>query len=384
MRVVHICNAPLAPDHPDYGRVGIHPGRWALNLARAQRNYCQIDAQLLVQVPGSNRDYETSLDTVPVHYVAAVPRFRSATLFALDTRRLSKRARQLKPDLVHAHGTEDAYSLAAQRTGIPNVITAQGLHFLINRKVKPALVSREKAVQFTEWLAFKRARHVVAKSDYVARELKARFPHLILHAIPNTFDERLLDIHQPKRPNSVVFVGTISPWKGVDTLQQALIRVSRQIPQLTLDIAGDSPDAPPPYEIEQKRLLREALGDRVTFHGRLEMMELACLVASSMALVAPSLEDMFGNQVVEAILLGTHSIVADGTALAENVRRFGNGTVVPAQSSEALADEILKALSNPVPDATAQQARKEASAALAPAKIARRHQEVYEQVLQNS
>jgi hypothetical protein len=29
------------------------------------------------------------------------------------------------------------------------------------------------------------------------------------------------------------------------------------------------------------------------------------------------------NQLIEALLLGTHGIVAEGTAFAENVRRFG-------------------------------------------------------------
>jgi len=37
--------------------------------------------------------------------------------------------------------------------------------------------------------------------------------------------------------NSVVFVGTMSPWKGVHTLRAALVRVSREIPEVTLDVA---------------------------------------------------------------------------------------------------------------------------------------------------
>jgi glycosyltransferase involved in cell wall biosynthesis len=237
-------------------------------------------------------------------------------------------------------------------------------------------------VQFIEWVAFKRARHVIAKSEYVAQELKARFPHLILHAIPNTFDERLLSIHERKRPSSLVFVGTISPWKGVHTLREALVGVSREIPEVTLDVAGDSANSALPYEIEQKQLLQQSLGDRVTFHGQLGTMELGRLVASSTALLAPSLEDMFGNQLVEALLLQTHGIVAEGTALPENVRRFGNGTIVPREDSEALANAILKVLTEPISGAKAQQTRAAVAAAFAPATIATLHDEVYEQILQ--
>ena len=383
MKVVHLCNTPLTPDHPERGRVSIHPGRWALNLAIAQRKHCGIAAELLVQVPGSRADHETEIETVPVHYVAAPDKFRSATLFQFDARRLAKRARDLAPDIVHAHGTEDAYSLAAQRTGLPSIITAQGLHFLINRKVKPALISREKAVQFTEWIAFKRARHVIAKSNYVAQELEARFPHLILHAIPNTFDERLLRIHEQKRPNSLVFVGTISPWKGVHTLREALVKVIREIPGVTLDIAGDRASSALPYEIEQKQLLQRALGDRVTFHGELGVMELGQLVASSMALVAPSLEDMFGNQLIEALAVGTHGIVTEGTAMAENVRRLGGGTIVPQKDPEALAQAIVAVLRNRASCETAE-VWKRILEYMGPEVVALQHQALYRQLLSES
>jgi hypothetical protein len=96
------------------------------------------------------------LDGVPVHYVAAPDKLRSATLFQLDAIRLAKQVRTLSPDIAHAHGTEDAFALAAQRSGLPNVLTAQGLHFQLNRKVKTPILSRARAVQFTEWLAFSR------------------------------------------------------------------------------------------------------------------------------------------------------------------------------------------------------------------------------------
>src|SRR5207247_2470246 len=136
-----------------------------------------------------------------------------------------------------------------------------------------------------------------------------------------------------------------------------------------------------PYETAPKRLLQETLGDRVTFRGQLGVIELGRLVASSMALVAPSLEDMFGNQLVEALLLQTHGIVAEGTALSENVRRFGNGTIVPREDPEALANAILKALIEPISGAKVQQTRDAAVAAFAPSTVANLHYQVYEQIL---
>ena len=183
MKVVHFCNLPLAEDHPDYGRIRTHPGRWVLNIALAQARFSEIKPELVVQMPGASRDHHTVIEGIPVHYVAAPDKLRSATLFFFDARRLARQAAALQPDVVHAHGTEDAYGFAAQRSGRPHIITAQGLFFLINRTVKPRLISREGIVQWAEWLCLKRAKHIIAKSEYVRAHLAAKIPasHLSSH-----------------------------------------------------------------------------------------------------------------------------------------------------------------------------------------------------------
>ncbi len=352
-----------------------------LNLAVAQKAHSDVTPELVAQVPGLENDYNAIIETIPVHYLAAPDYLRSATLFLRDRVRIASYVRKLKPDLVHAHGTEDAYGLAAQTTGLPYVITAQGLFFHINRAVRPKLISRQRIVQFTEACCFRRARHVIAKSRYVRDALAARFPNLILHEIPNTFDERLLGIREIKRPNSLVYVGTISPHKGIHVLREALVEVRREIPRVRLDVAGDSPNGVSSYEVAQKQLLQDALGDQVAFHGQLDALELGRLVASSMALVAPSLEDMFGNQLIEALLLGTHGIVAEGTALAENVRRFGAGTVVPQEDPQALAQAIVATLRNR-PFGNATEVRKRIFEYMGPEIVARQHFSLYRQLLQ--
>ena len=39
-------------------------------------------------------------------------------------------------------------------------------------------------------MVLRRTHHVIAKSEYMARELAKAFPHLSLHRISNTIDER--------------------------------------------------------------------------------------------------------------------------------------------------------------------------------------------------
>jgi glycosyltransferase involved in cell wall biosynthesis len=380
MKVVHACYLPLSVDHPDFGRLRRHPGRWVLNLALAQKKDTSIQPELVVQVPGSRRDFSTTVEQIPVHYLATPSQFRSATLFYFDVKSICRKIHALKADLVHAHGLEDAYGLAAQRSGLPYVITAQGLHFLINRRVKPRLVSRERVVEFMERRCLKKAHHVIAKSDYVAGRLKEQFPNLIVHRIPNTIDPRLFEVKAERDWNVLAFVGTIIPRKGLDLLCDALETVRLDIPDVTLWVFGDYPDTPSEYEKQIKGRLRSILGERVVFHGAIPTLEVAQRVAKAAALVAPSREEMFGNQLIEALVVGTHGIVTDGTAMAENLRRFGGGTIVPQEDCQALATAIRSALQSPASEETVE-VRKRILEYMGPEVVALQHEALYRQLL---
>jgi glycosyltransferase involved in cell wall biosynthesis len=385
LKVLHLCNLPIPSDHPDYGRVPYHrhPGRWVLNLALAQKAHADIQPEILVQVPGASKDFITELEGVPVNFQAAPDRFRSATLFWFDTRRLIPIIRSLQPEVVHAHGTEDAYGLAAQRSRLPYVITAQGLHFLINRTVKPRLVSRERIVELMERRCLSKASDVIAKSSYVCEALAAEFPNLRLHEIPNTIDPRLFTILGEKKTKAIAFVGTIIPRKGLDLICDALAVVQETVPDITLWVFGDYPDISSEYENALKNRLRSVLGERVVFHGAVPSLELARRLATVAALVAPSREEMFGNQLIEALIVGTLGIVTEGTAMAENVRRFGGGIVVPQEDSKALAEAIVTAITNP-PHIPTPAVRQRVREYMGPQTVARRHYDLYIEVLKGS
>jgi glycosyltransferase involved in cell wall biosynthesis len=387
MRVVHLCNVPLPPEHPDHGSISFHPGRWVLNLAMAQRKHAGIDARLVMQVPGSRQDLRIEVEGVPVHFVAAPDRLRSASLFVLDILRLRKAVLAGEPDVVHAHGTEDAYALAAQACGRPSVITAQGCFFIINRELPPRLVSRERVVQFTEWIALKKAKHVITKSGYVRNELSRAFPHLTLHEIPNTIDSRLLAIplDRGREPGSLAFVGTLVPRKGVHVMAEALEIIKREDPgalaRIGLQIFGDRPGREDSYELDAKRRLREILDDRVIFRGTIPAIEVAEALSHTEVLLVPSLEEMFGNQFIEAVAAGADTIVAEGTALAENARRLQAGRIVARADAPALAAAISDALKDPLTPPERERRRQELAEFVGPEAVAQSHMLLYRTIL---
>lgn len=387
MRVVHLCNLPLPPEHPDHGHISFHPGRWVLNLAIAQRRHAGIDARLVMQLPGSRKDFRTEVEGVPVHFVAAPDKLRSAMLFISDVLRLRAAVLGQSPDLVHAHGTEDAYALSAQACGKPYVITAQGCFFVINRELPPRLISRDRVVQFTEWIALRRAKHVIAKSAYVRDELSRAFPHLTIHEIPNTIDPRLLEIplDRGREAGRLVFVGTLVPRKGVHLIPDALAIIQRENPEvfagIKLSVFGDRPDHESEYATTCKKRLRDLLGERVTFHATIPALEVADALSRAEVLLAPSLEEMFGNQFIEAVAVGADAIVSEGTAMAENARLLQAGRVVARNDASALAKVIQEAISNPITQSERERRRKELTDLFGPKAIAHMHGELYGRLL---
>ena len=387
MRVVHLCNLPLPPEHPDHGHISFHPGRWVLNLAIAQRRHAGIDARLVMQVPGSRHDFRTEIEGVPAHFVSAPDKLRSATMFVPDVLRLRQAVLAERPDVVHAHGTEDAYALSAQACGKPCVITAQGCFFIINRELPPRLVSRERIVQFTEWIALRRAKRVIAKSAYVRAELALAFPHLVIHEIPNTIDPRLLEIppDRERGNGSLAFVGTVVPRKGVNLIVDALAMMQREDPKvfarIELSVFGDRPGYEAEYETTCKKRLSDLLGERVKFHGTIPALEVAEALSRTQVLLAPSLEEMFGNQFIEAVAVGADAIVSEGTAMAENARRLRAGRVVTWNDAPTLAAAIREAVVRPITLSERIERRKELAGFVGPDAVALAHRKVYERLL---
>jgi glycosyltransferase involved in cell wall biosynthesis len=341
MKVVHIGHVPLPLGHPDHGRLYSHPGRWVLNLAMAQAADTLVEPKIITQVPGASCDWNTVMDGVPVDFVRVPDRFRAATLFQSDKRTLAALALRYDPDLVHAHGTEEAYAMAAQATRKPYVITLQGVFAIINRELPPKLLSRERVVEFLERRTLRAARHVIAKSDYIGTRMARLFSNLAIHCIPNTFDPRLLAIESKKVPRSAGFVGMVTERKGLDLVVDALRGMEASAYPSELHIIGNRGEGEADYDRRVLSELRQLLGGRLVLHGILPALESAEIVARCEVLLAPSREEMFGNQLIEGLLVGALPIVTEGTAMAENVRRFGRGRIIPQEDASALADALI-------------------------------------------
>lgn len=383
MKIVHLGNVPVPKDHPQHPLVAPrqHPGRWVLNTALAQKA-TGVDVEVISQAHKASSDFDCEIEGVKVHFLRTFHPYRHFTFYALDSIRMARIVRRLQPDIVHAHGTEAAYGWAATKCGLPFCITAQGLFFQIIPALDRPPTWNERFLRWGENVVWKRTQYAIAKSDYVRAALVRKYPHLDIATIPNTYEPALDSPLSENHTHDIAFVGTVDPRKGLHVLAEAMRTVIRRMPEVRLHLVGNPDEQTSSgYAAEQLGLLRQLLGNRLVLHGKVPSRELFPILDRCALLVAPSLEEMFGNQLIEGLMRGCHCIVADHTAMAENVRRFGNGTIIPQRDPSSLAEAIVHHLDFPSTAEEREAARDGIRNWMSPMIIARKHLAFYSRIL---
>ena len=139
---------------------------------------------------------------------------------------------------------------------------------------------------------------------------------------------------------TVLFIGRVRRYKGVDWVMRALPRVLARVPEARLTVVGDGPHLP------ALRLAAARLGllDAVEFAGFLPAAEKVRRLREAWVLVQPSPKEGWGLTVVEAGACGTAVVAADSPGLRDSVRRDETGLLVPWGDDALLADAIARVL----------------------------------------
>jgi glycosyltransferase involved in cell wall biosynthesis len=140
----------------------------------------------------------------------------------------------------------------------------------------------------------------------------------------------------PSAPTRLAAVGRLIPIKGFDVLLEAFASARRQLPELTLEIAGAGP---------LEAALRATAPPGVAFLGR--VVPATSVFERNAILVAPSRGEGFGLVALEAAERGRAAIVSDVGGLPEIVADGETGTVVPVGDVQALAAAIVSLAGDP-------------------------------------
>ena len=322
MRVVHVAPTSFGPD-------GLLGGgeRYPLELARALAAH--VDCELVTFGPVPSRTVDRSGLRVRVlrplgHLGHPAHPLAPALLGAVEG-----------ADVVHAHHMRSAPSriaaLAARARGRRAVVTDHGLQGGTWGGLLPRLFELFLTV-----------------STFSARELRA--PPARTRVVYGGADTaRFKPDPDALRPH-VLFVGRITPHKGVDLLVRALP------PGARLLVAGSTGHDPRPPERDYPLLLRRlAEGRDVRFLGPVSDDELAALYRQAAVLVLPSLErtcygrvvrvsELLGLALLEAMASGTPVVASRVGGLPEVVEDGETGFLVEPGNAGELRERLRELL----------------------------------------
>jgi glycosyltransferase involved in cell wall biosynthesis len=170
----------------------------------------------------------------------------------------------------------------------------------------------------------------------------------------------------PEATPLFVCAGQLAPRKGVDLLIEAVAIHRRETGPCALWIIGDGPERE--HLAELARLL--GVEDSVTFLGTVDPGGLKGALELCDALVFPTLQDLVGRVVVEALTVGVPVVLSPMTGAAGTVVRDGvNGLIVDPRDPRELARTLAR-LAEPRTRLTLRGGARRSSAMLAPDAVA--------------
>jgi glycosyltransferase involved in cell wall biosynthesis len=216
---------------------------------------------------------------------------------------------------------------------------------------------------------------IIGCSEHIVEKIRHRFPQYAdrCHTVFNGVDIerfRRAAAHSPNRNGNkrLLFVGRVSPEKGVHVLVDAFRNVATRYPHAQLEIVGPPWQTPIEFitTLDEGRQVAEltafydgtsyidhvkarvppGIAEQVHFTGFVDHPELARHYHGVDVLINPSFSEAFGMSLIEAMAMEAPVVATRVGGMPEIVEHGKNGLLVEPGDSHALADAILRILSD--------------------------------------
>jgi glycosyltransferase involved in cell wall biosynthesis len=313
------------------------------------------------------------------HSLLVPPLGWGRTAFLGCIRAIRRKLTAIQPDIVHGQGTERECAISAGFSGWPNVLTVHGNMRRLARTLKARPFSYWWLAARLEAFTLPRSRGVICLTRHSRVEVSplARRTWVLPNAVPAAFfqaDAR----PQAGAPPRVLCVGNVCAIKNQNAFIRALDGLvdtsALQVMFLGRATRGE-PYADEFFSLLQARPWCAWEG----FAGRDKLMQ-AYREATLLAL--PSLDENCPLAVLEAMAAGLPVVAARVGGVPDLIEDGNTGFLCEPLDRHSMRKAIAKALTAPALAAqVAARAKEQALACFHPEIIARRHIEIYQEVL---
>ena len=294
-------------------------------------------------------------------------------------------------EVVHLHGVWEPYNLmlsaVARRLGIPYVVTLRGMlddWSMIKSRYKKRAYLALGGREMLEHAAF-----VQCTADAELRQSAKWFPGGTGRVVPNLlnltpFSDDRVDgsaararfPQLSKHSIILLFLGRVSPKKGVEHLIDAASRLVATGMNVCAVIAGDAPDRRYAAALQAQAVAR-GIASRVYFVGHVGGDLKVSLLRAAALTVVPTSQENFGFVFYESLAAGTPVVTTDLVDTADELARSGAGFIVK-QSGEAIAACVGRVLASPYElKAAGQRGRTWVFNELATARVAEKYEQMF-------
>ncbi len=252
---------------------------------------------------------------------------------------LLKIERAVKPDIIHAHVfTAGVFSVLIGKLRKKPVLLTE--HMKFQKKFKKGLLDRFR--EFLGKIVLSNADAVAVPSNFFKKYLTNLGVSNRIFVIPNAVNTEVFRKKDDERKDGTkgIFVGWLDPIKGIDKLLEAVKNLPSNPGGFSLLLVGGGP------LVDYYKKLSEKYGltDRVHFLGSKRRDEISKLLQESDFLILPSLWEVFGVVVIEAMACGKPVIVSDKGQREIVVRK--TGIVVDVNDGKSLMEAIKWMIEN--------------------------------------
>ena len=290
-------------------------------------------------------------------------------------RAVRRKLREIRPDIVHGHGTERDCCVSAIFSGFPNVLTIHGNMRLVARGNHARPFSHAWLAARLEAFSLPRTNGVVCSTTYTLKavELLARKTWLV----PNAVDASFFEVKRlPASPPRILCVGTVLRLKNQNELIRALDNF--HVPDNFELVFLGLPNRESAYAREFFELVTARSWCR--YEGFVDREGLKMQLASASGIIHPSLEDNCPMVILEAMAAGVPVAASRIGGIPNLIRHGETGMLFDPLDKSAMAVAMRTLLANAAPE-TAMRARNEALFRFHPQRVAECHVEIYREVL---
>jgi glycosyltransferase involved in cell wall biosynthesis len=299
---------------------------------------------------------------LPVPFVRDAIRFDRSAYFLGYATRIAADIAKRGCDIVHIHNYSQFAPIVRRKNPRARIVLHMHCEWLT--QIRRDVISRR----------LRSVDRVIGCSEYLTRTIREAFPEFAdrCHTVHNGVNVQHFVPADPSARSdddsaqTILFVGRISPEKGVHVLLDAFRRVIEEKPNTRLELIGPLGAAPAEfivgctkdpmvealaplfrgdYVASLKMSLPAEISAKVSFAGPVPYLELLKRYRAADVFVFPSVwDEPFGLPVVEAMACGLPVVATRSGGIGEIVREGETGLLAERADAKGLAGAMLRVL----------------------------------------